>query len=111
MDKETGAAQPTPGMPVFTTDGTHLGHVREVDPGEGWFKIDVQHAPDFWLPLSDIQEVAARYVLLKKRKSELRQTRWEGNKPERPLLSPDDDGRYERIACFCMRTVTRAPMR
>ena len=57
------------------------------------------HAPidDRPLPIR-FQEVAARYVLLKKRKSELRQTRWEGNKPERPLLSPDDDGRYERIA-------------
>lgn len=94
--KRTEASIPLAGMPVFTTDGTHLGHVRDVDPAEGWFKVDAPQAPDFWLPLSDVQEVAARYVLLNKRRSEIRQTKWEGNEPKRPYLSPDDAGRYQR---------------
>lgn len=96
--ENTNNQVPAPGMPVFTTDGTHLGHVREVDAAEGWFKVDTSGAPDFWLPLSDIQEVASRYVLLSKRKSEVRQTRWEGNKPQRPLISPDpDDPQFTRL--------------
>jgi len=78
---------PGAGLPVFSTDGAHLGHVAEVAADAGWFKVNVPQAPDYWLPLSAVVDGGPRYVLLKIRKSELKDVRFEGPKPELPGIS------------------------
>lgn len=78
---------PAAGMAVFSNDGAHLGHVAETNAASGWFKVNTPQAPDFWLPLEDVQDNGPRYVLLKTRRTQVRARKWEGAEPELPSLS------------------------
>jgi hypothetical protein len=79
--------RPPVGMPVFSNDGVHLGHVASVEVRDGWFKVDAPQAPDFWLSLQEIQDVGERHVLLRIPRAEVRARKWEGPEPEPPMLS------------------------
>jgi hypothetical protein len=76
------------GWPVFSSDGQHLGHVKEIDAGTGWFKVDAPAAPDFWLPLDAILEQERGVALLKLSHNEVREQKWEGPEPRDTMLSP-----------------------
>jgi hypothetical protein len=79
------------GLPVFTNDGAHLGHVDSVDAERGWFKVRAPQAPDFWLALEDLADVTPRYALLGIRRLQVRARRWEGGEPGLPRTSTFDE--------------------
>ena len=76
------------GWPVFSNDGQHLGHVKEIDEAAGWFKIDTPAAPDFWLQLDAIELQDKGVALLRLTHSQVAQEKWEGPEPRDTMLSP-----------------------
>ena len=80
-DKDTAPANPPIGLPVFSNDGVHLGHVSAIDSADGWFKLDTPLEPDYWLELGDIQEIAPTWVLLRSRRAEVRRRKHEAGAP------------------------------
>jgi hypothetical protein len=50
------------GGDLFTTDGDHLGVVREIHGRH--FKVDAPMQPDYWLPLDCVDSVTGRRILL-----------------------------------------------
>ena len=72
-----GPMIPPIGLPVFSNDGVHLGYVRAIDSADGWFKVDTQKEPDYWIELADIKEIAPGHVLLQSRRSEVRRRKHE----------------------------------
>lgn len=68
---------PPIGLPVFSIDGVHLGYVRAINAADGWFKVDTQMEPDYWIELADIKEIAPGHVLLQSRRAEVRRRKHE----------------------------------
>ncbi len=68
---------PPIGLPVFSSDGVHLGYVRAINSVDGWFKVDTQMEPDYWIELGEIREIASGFVLLQSRRSEVRRRKHE----------------------------------
>lgn len=68
---------PPIGLPVFSSDGVHLGYVKAINSTDGWFKVDTQMEPDYWIELGDIREIASGFVLLQSRRSEVRRRKHE----------------------------------
>jgi hypothetical protein len=81
---------PPLGMPVFSNDGAHLGHVAEYGVRMEHFKVDAPMAPYFWLPFEHIERVGPEYVLLRLGQREVRSERIEGDEPMPPETSPLD---------------------
>jgi hypothetical protein len=71
------STNPPIGLPVFSSDGVHLGYVREIDAADGWFKVDTQLEPDYWLELGEIQDITSGWVLLRSRRAEVRRRKHE----------------------------------
>lgn len=83
---ETSApALPPIGLPVFSNDGVHLGYVRAINSADGWFKVDTQFEPDYWIELGDIKEISAKFVLLSSPRAEVRRRKHEVG-ADHPLL-------------------------
>jgi hypothetical protein len=69
------------GLPVFSNDGFHLGHVKDDDPGLRQFKVDAPEKPDYWLPYSEVVSARSGYVLLALTRSEaIRDSRLSANR-------------------------------
>ena len=78
---------PPIGLPVFSSDGVHLGYVRAINSVDGWFKVDTQMEPDYWIELGEIREIASGFVLLQSRRSEIRRRKHEaGAENPQPTL-------------------------
>jgi|SwirhisoilCB1_FD_contig_31_15299032_length_712_multi_2_in_0_out_0_2 hypothetical protein len=77
VQQASAPAVPPIGLPVFSVDGVHLGYVRAINSADGWFKVDTQMEPDYWIELGDIKEITSRAVLLQSRRSEVRRRKHE----------------------------------
>jgi hypothetical protein len=67
---QSGIFHLTTGCPVFTSDGTQLGEIKEVR--DDAFKVDTSWAPDIWLDRTCVASASDERVTLKLADSEVK---------------------------------------
>jgi hypothetical protein len=77
------AGQITPGLEVTGCDGVSIGHVKQVLEDGKTFRVDVHMAPDYYVPMSAIQELQEGTVVLKCTQRQAAYMGWELRPQER----------------------------